>query len=74
MLTRTRLDRSAELVQGMAERTGTNLATPTNAVQFRSLVMRCSACGKQDACTNLQADSTSLDQAPDYCRNGAFFA
>ncbi len=74
MLTSTRLDRSADLVHGMAERTDTDLGTVSNAMQFRSLVMRCSTCGQQDACTKLQAETTSLDAAPSYCRNGAFFA
>lgn len=73
MFSISRLDKSANLVQGMADLCGTDLATLPNAERFRSVVLRCSTCGKQGECAKLQAESTSLDHAPDYCNNAAFF-
>ena len=71
------LDRSANLVQGMAERLGIDLmrsdAIQAEVTQFRSLVLNCSRCAEQGACTTLQADNSRLEQAPDYCRNFAGF-
>ena len=72
-----KLANSADLVSGMAERTGTDLsaailANPeTAARQFAAMVYRCSACTEQDACSHLQAEHDHLDQPPAYCRNRA---
>jgi hypothetical protein len=74
MLTSTRLNQSIDLVRGMADRTDTDLATPANAARFRSMVLRCSACDQQDACTKLQSETTRLETVPGYCRNADIFA
>ena len=65
------LDRSAALVQGMAARTGTDLATPQAAIRFRQMVLACTACQDRDGCARLQATNDRLDAAPDFCRNRA---
>jgi len=71
----TKLDRSAGLAGGMAERLGVDLAgemlsDPESAAgQYRALVLRCATCRCQDECTGLQASHETLDAAPDYCVN-----
>ncbi len=72
-----KIDKSVDLMNGLAERmdvdlTAQILANPDTAAQtYRSMVMACSGCSAQDACTKLQATHAHLDQAPDYCRNRA---
>lgn len=68
-----KFDRSADLVKGMAERTGHDLSDPLHASQFKQMVMACTACADQEACTRLQAETETLDAAPVYCRNAARF-
>ncbi|MEX3016072.1 DUF6455 family protein [Gymnodinialimonas hymeniacidonis] len=68
-----KFDRSADLVKGMAERTETDLSDPIIASQFKQMVLACSACSDQEACTRLQAENSRLDAAPDYCRNALRF-
>ena len=68
-----RLNRSADLVKGMAKRTGADLFAPHHAGQFRQMVMACAACSNHEACTQLQAENDTLDLAPSYCRNAARF-
>ena len=71
----SRLAGSADLVTGMADRLGADLAGPTlrdaerAAVEHRAMVLRCSACTDQPGCADLQAGSDHLDRAPDYCMN-----
>ena len=69
-----KLNRSADLVKGMADRTGHDLTDPTEASHFKQMVMACTACSDQDACTRLQAETKTLDAAPAYCRNAARFS
>ncbi len=65
------LDKSADLVRGMADRTDTDLSTPLAVSQFRQMVLACSGCTDQDGCAKLQAENDHLDAAPGYCRNAA---
>lgn len=71
----SRIARSTELASGMAQRVGADfgaaiLASPeVEAQKYRSIVMRCSGCRQQGACTALQAANDHLDCAPDYCLN-----
>lgn len=69
-----KLARSADLVSGMAERTGLDLTEPGHAMAFKQMVFACAGCTDQDGCTGLQAANDSLDRPPAYCRNAARFA
>ncbi|WP_224814232.1 DUF6455 family protein [Hasllibacter sp. MH4015] len=60
---------AAELVAGMAERTGFDLTAPDNYRQFRSMVMACRGCSNPDGCAKLQETATQLDAPPSFCRN-----
>lgn len=68
---------SADLVSGMADRTGTDLsagilANPESGARaFAAMVYRCASCTEQDGCRHLQAGNDRLDQPPAYCRNRA---
>lgn len=68
---------SADLMNGMAERLGADLAEavardPENeAAKYRTMVMRCSHCTDRDACAELQGSHAHLGGAPGYCRNKA---
>ncbi len=74
-----RLNRSADLVTGMADRRGVDFSArimrnpDAGTESFRALMMRCSACSDQDGCAELQANCDHLDAAPDYCCNKGFF-
>ncbi|MBF9044267.1 adenylosuccinate lyase [Rhodobacterales bacterium HKCCE4037] len=68
-----KLDRSADLVKGMADRTGTDLSNPQTAQQFKRMVLACTGCVGHDACAHLQAENDTLDAAPVYCRNAEHF-
>lgn len=63
----SKLDASADLVQGMATRVGHDLTRDPMA--FRSMVLRCSGCAEQGECASLQATSVTLAAPPVYCRN-----
>ena len=71
----SKLAGSADLVNGMADRVGLDLgeAVMRNpelvGPQYREMVVRCSTCTDQDACTQLQKSCDHLDAAPAYCRN-----
>ena len=60
---------AAELVRGMANRTGFDLSEPVNAMQFRTMVRACQGCSNPGECAKLQASSDPLDKPPSYCRN-----
>jgi hypothetical protein len=70
-----RIDASCTLIQGMADRLGTDvpgaigLNPELEAPAYRSAVLRCAACGEHEACKKLQAENPRLDRAPAYCRN-----
>lgn len=70
-----KLSQSADLVNGMAERIGADLAgaaaadPETGAVRYRSAVLGCSGCAAQGECRQLQDGCTHLDEAPEYCVN-----
>lgn len=70
-----KIEESCVLVQGMAERlgTGTFNAIHTDpefeAAAYRSAILRCAACSEHKACKQLQAENSSLNKAPAYCRN-----
>jgi len=70
-----KIDESCALIQGMAERLGTDvpgavqLDPETETATYRSAVLRCAACGEHEACKKLQAENVKLSEAPDYCRN-----
>ncbi len=72
----SKLDRSTQLVAGMAERLGADLDSPVSrdperaAQAYRAMVLRCTKCSDPVACTRLQAEHDHLDQAPSYCLNG----
>lgn len=74
-----KLDRSAELVSGMADRLGIDMTEALLAdadragPQLRTMVMTCTGCREQGACTRLQAEHDHLDAPPSYCLNGARF-
>ena len=70
-----RLSRSADLVSGMSERLGLNVADAmqqdpeTSAVAYRRAVWRCANCIHQDQCQSLQGCETTLGSPPSYCKN-----
>ncbi len=68
-----KFDGSADLVKGMAERTGHDLSDPATASNFKQMVMACTGCSDQDGCTRLQAENETLNAAPAFCRNAARF-
>jgi hypothetical protein len=74
-----KLDKSADLVIGMAQRVGhdvrgTLIASPhASGAPFAAMVYRCSSCTEQDACAALQHDNQQLESPPDYCRNRHVF-
>lgn len=74
-----RIDRSAELVTGMAERLDHSLADriaadpETYGPAFRKMVLSCTGCRDQAECARLQAENRHLDAAPAYCRNRQVF-
>jgi len=76
----TKLSRSSDLVSGMSQRLGVSVVddgaadAEWAAQSYRAMVLRCSTCTEQDACTRLQADHPTLDTAPAYCRNRDRFA
>ncbi|SEI99569.1 hypothetical protein SAMN05444007_10393 [Cribrihabitans marinus] len=76
----SRMDRSADLVNGMAERLGFGLsdriaaAPDVEGPRFAAMVRRCSACSDQPGCTALQSTNPRLDLAPDYCLNREILA
>lgn len=71
----SKLSKSTDLVNGMANRLGADLGDLVasdpilQGPKYRSMVLRCSGCTDQDACGELQAGCASLDHAPDYCVN-----
>ncbi len=71
----SKLNKSAALMNGMAQRVGVDLSagmltsTHQAAPAYRNLVLRCAGCSEQAACEVLQADHDHLDAAPGYCRN-----
>ena len=75
----TRLTQASDLVSGMKQRLGiapkiTGTAEAEWATQsFRTMVLRCASCDGQEACTRLQAENTTLDAPPSYCRNAQEF-
>ena len=69
----SKLDRSAELVKGMADRLGHDLEDPAHIVGFKQMVLAWAGCTNPGACAQLQAENETLSQAPDYCRNAAAF-
>ncbi len=76
----SKISKSAELVRGMIERLGTDVAggdmhdPKLEAVRYRAMVMRCSGCPDQSGCRKLQDQNAHLDRAPDYCQNRAVLA
>ncbi len=62
---------AADLVSGMAARTGTDLSDPALTPRFRGMVAACRGCANPGGCAKLQAVHERLDSAPDYCRNKA---
>lgn len=70
----SKLDRSADLVKGMATRIGYDVSDPAHAPLFKQMVFACAGCSDQDGCARLQADADTLDAAPTYCRNADRFA
>lgn len=70
-----KLAKSADLMNGMADRLGADLAAAVmrdpeiEAVRYRTMVRRCAGCDNQDGCAELQADHDRLGTAPNYCRN-----
>ncbi len=74
-----KMARSADLANGMADRRDLDLAErilrnpDTAGVELSRMIMRCAGCSDQDGCEKLQACSSHLDAAPDYCRNKTLF-
>lgn len=62
---------AADLVSGMAQRTGTDIGSPELAPKFRGMVMACRGCANPSGCAKLQAAVERLEHAPDFCRNKA---
>lgn len=60
---------AAELVRGMAQRTGFDLSEIPKALQFRTMVRACQGCTSPGECAKLQASNDALDTPPSYCRN-----
>ena len=74
-----RLERHATLVNKMADKLGVDLIEETlrghlRPEEMRGRVYRCMGCTGADTCEKLLADpNVHLDEAPEYCRNGAEF-
>jgi len=74
MSTIDRMARSADLVQGMADRLGVNLGAGhplTVARRVSQMTMACSGCAEHSACAALQRQTRRLAEPPRYCRNAA---
>lgn len=75
----SRISQSADLMHGMAARLGADVTNPIlrnpdqGALDFRAMILRCSACTDQVGCANLQARCAHLENAPAYCLNKAEF-
>ncbi len=75
----SKLGNSADLVTGLSERLGIDLRGPMlrnpdqAASDYRSMVLRCSACTDQVDCAERQAKSDHFDAAPEYCMNKDIF-
>jgi hypothetical protein len=75
-----KLDRHAALMDGMAERLGSDIAgyveqsPEAGARAYRAAVISCASCGKEGACVSWQAEHETADAAPGYCRNGDWLA
>jgi len=71
----SKLGQSTDLVEGMADRLGVELADSmakdpeAEGRRFRRAVLNCSHCGNQAGCADLQAANSHLEEAPSYCRN-----
>lgn len=71
----SKLSASADLVNGMADRLGADMADllgrdpEMQGPKLRTMVLRCSSCEDQGACARLQASGNTLATAPDYCQN-----
>ncbi|TMV06382.1 adenylosuccinate lyase [Ruegeria sediminis] len=76
----SKLAKSTDLMQGMADRLGVDLSEAicnspdTEAAKYRGAVIRCSCCADQGACAELQAQNDRLAEAPDYCMNREMMA
>ncbi len=72
--------RSADLVNGMTQRLGLDLASrlardpESEAQRLKQMITRCAACRAHVACAQLQAQEDSLAACPAYCQNRAAFA
>ena len=73
----SKIDKSADLMFGLSERMNIDLgsgvlANPEQvAREYRSMVIQCTGCSDQAGCAKLQSEHDHIDQAPEYCRNGA---
>ncbi len=70
-----KIERSCALTHAMADRLGCNIpgavvSDPLSQTRaYRSAVLRCNACQHHDDCQQLQSANSTLNRAPDYCRN-----
>lgn len=70
-----RIYNSTDLMNGMADRLGSDFARRITlnpdvfASKYRSMAFGCSRCTDQESCASLQTSFTHLDAAPDYCVN-----
>lgn len=73
----TKLDNHMDLMGGMADRVGVDLAesmvSEPVAVGYRAAVMRCATCREAGACAQWQAAHEHADHTPGYCRNAGWF-
>ncbi len=74
----TKLDQHADLMGGMADRVGVDLADymgnhPYEAGSYRSALFSCAACEKGEQCRMWQETHDHAAKAPGYCRNADWF-
>jgi hypothetical protein len=74
-----KIDRHSELMNGMAERVGVDLAGEVaerhiKAQDYRDALLRCSHCDSVEACVEWQKDNDHAEVAPPYCRNRELFS
>ncbi|MBY5974436.1 DUF6455 family protein [Pseudooceanicola marinus] len=73
----SKLDKHADLMGGMADRVGLDMAEKmvdeSVANGYRAAIIRCATCREAGACAQWQAEHATAEHTPGYCRNAGWF-